>query len=120
MKWIRANIGLGSRLALVALAIQFALAFAHSRDADHHAPGVEIAAADSAADRPGGEPSPASHEANCDICAVMAMAGTALVAPAPALPPPPTGDSSAHAAGPDAPDFASIRGAYQSRAPPVS
>jgi len=29
MKWVRANIGLGARVALFALAVQFALSFGH-------------------------------------------------------------------------------------------
>ena len=93
MKWFRRHIKTGSRLALFALAIQFALSFGHFHfDAAHaalaiqsqadlvHAQNLTVDAAsqaqqqrgDNDTDRPSNEP--------CAICAVMAMANQMLFA----------------------------------------
>jgi hypothetical protein len=124
MTWFRANIRLGSRLALIALAIQFALAFGHA----HHAgqPSHDVGAAHALAsipasdDHAGGEPARDPHQIACDICAVMALAGAALIAPPPALSAPPAGAKTAPAAVVGRLALAPIRGAFQARAPPLS
>lgn len=103
MKWFRSKLKHGSRLALLALAIQFVMSFGH-----HHgaaalaAPVVAVQASglstplttkatvnDSArasAERPAG-PATGHHQDNdfCAVCAVMALAGTVLFTQLPAL-----------------------------------
>jgi hypothetical protein len=106
MKWFRANIKHGSRIALLALAIQFVLSFGH-----HHgaaalaAPAVAMQASDTggaktpatedatvrdsakaAATSPAGPASSHDQESDtCAICAVMALAGTVLFTEPPVL-----------------------------------
>ncbi len=104
MKWFRKHVKQGSRLALFALAIQFALSFGHFHGLAAQAAPASVSALTSAA-AIGSDPldaqatsqdSPASqdddqqdhdrHPADtCAICVVMAMAGTALVSPPPVL-----------------------------------
>ena len=85
MSWLRSNIRHGSRLALFALAIQFVLSFGHFHGvAAKAAPLVQpqagltqpLSAPDEDQQRPA-EP--------CAICAVMALANTALAASPPVL-----------------------------------
>src|SRR6202022_3571174 len=98
MKWFRSNIKHGARLALFALAVQFALSFGHFPllAASEAAPVVQsgltqadtisaqaLAAASNQATQ---QQSPANHDPdqkptdNCAICAVVAMASTVLFA----------------------------------------
>ncbi|MFH1343726.1 MAG: DUF2946 domain-containing protein [Pseudomonadota bacterium] len=94
MKWFRSNIKHGSRLALLALALQFGLSFGHFH-ADATVPSANpqfaIAAATSDAVDPAAS-LPASHDdsghhpgEDCAICTVLALAGTALFATSPPL-----------------------------------
>ena len=101
MKWFRSNIKHGARLALFALAVQFALSFGHFHwlAPTQAAPAVQsnltqqdagkgLAAAGNHATQ---QPSPAHHDPdqqpldNCAICAVVAMASTVLLAAPPLL-----------------------------------
>lgn len=115
MKWFRSNIRLGSRLALLALAIQFLLSFGHfheggaqaasaSMDAKrpglHHRVGVTVAQS-GASDRvsqatplkllspvrskTSDHVPPGQAGDDCAICAVMALAGTVVDAAPPLL-----------------------------------
>jgi hypothetical protein len=105
MKWFRSNIKHGSRLALLALAIQLVLSFGH-----HHgtaalaSPAVAMqpsgastplatkaavanpARASASAESPAG-PASGHHQDSdtCAICAVMALAGTVLFTEPPVL-----------------------------------
>src|ERR1700736_5406508 len=86
MKWFRSNIKQGSRIALFALAIQFALSFGHFH-------GVAAQAEPSAASRSVQQQQPVSdHDSDqhsddtCAICAVTAMAHTVSLAAPPVLP----------------------------------
>lgn len=117
MTWFRANIRLGSRLALIALAIQLALNFGHAHRVDHPAAALELA---DAADHRSDAPSSDHPEAGCGICAVTALAGAALPAPAPTLAAPPSGDGFARTAVVERLALAPVRGAFQPRAPPLS
>jgi hypothetical protein len=85
MSWLRSNIRHGSRLALLALAIQFVVSFGHFHGlAAQAAPSVQslsgltqpFPAPDEDQQRPG-EP--------CAICAVLALANAALSTSPPAL-----------------------------------
>jgi hypothetical protein len=88
MKWFRSNIKHGSRLALLALAIQFALSFGHFHGISAQAaPSVKSIALAAIQNQ---QPS-SSHDSDqqpadaCAICAVMALANAALFATPPAL-----------------------------------
>ncbi|QPF86325.1 DUF2946 domain-containing protein [Bradyrhizobium genosp. L] len=105
MNWFRKHIRTGSRLALFALAVQFMLSFGHFHPLAmvHAAPAVQTglsevdftyigtsATPDLAVQVVQTQPpaqrdndqQPADH---CDICAVMSMAGSVLVATPPVL-----------------------------------
>src|SRR3954462_2167127 len=85
MNWIRRHIRNGSRLALLALAVQVVLSFGHSHASAQTARGgVSIASVQSPGPdhAPGHQPHPAD---DCAICAVMALAGPALAATPPIL-----------------------------------
>ncbi len=96
MKWFRSNIRLGSRLALLALAVQFWMSFGHfhggsalAASADAKRPGrhhiiafhgttaFKAASLGTASQAPLHSPSSDSDQ-DCAICAVMALADTML------------------------------------------
>lgn len=98
MKWFRSNIKHGSRLALLALALQFGLSFGHfhAGAAQAAAQAIQPVAAPSdisAATPDAVDPSaplPASHNEsdqhpgeNCALCAIIALASTVLSATPP-------------------------------------
>lgn len=102
MKWFRSNIRHGSRLALLALAVQFALSFGHFHAAQA-APAIQselssagtfdangLAAANAVDQTARQQPAP-DHDSGqqpgdpCAICAVMALAGNVLLATPPLL-----------------------------------
>jgi hypothetical protein len=105
MRWFRSHIRHGSRLALLALAVQFVLTFGHFHDvAAVAAPAIQSVSAQSesstadrlaaswAADQSAQPQRPDSdHKSNqppgdtCAICAVIAMASTVLFATPPLL-----------------------------------
>jgi Protein of unknown function (DUF2946) len=99
MKRFRKHVKQGSRLALFALAVQFALSFGHfhglAAQAAPVAPSGAAVAVDTGSDTVGNETSSTSSPAgqdhdqqpadSCAICAVMALTGTAMVSPPPVL-----------------------------------
>lgn len=96
MRWFRSNIGLGSRLALFALALQIALTFNHVHVGSLTADAGKSVSV-SVAGRSGGPgPENPSHkpngldDADCPICALILLASTAAPSIAPALPIPGT------------------------------
>jgi hypothetical protein len=141
MKWFRANIKQGSRLALLALAIQFVLSFGHFHpiEAAQAAPELQAAlsqasafrnevfvAADTAhqsADRP---QKPASDNDSgksgdgCAICAVIAMANAVLFATPPLLLVPDAIQFHYRTTDTERVHLNSVRVAFQPRAPPIS
>ena len=134
MTWVRSNIKCGSWIALLALVIQFALSFGHFHPITS-AP--EVGAALSELSFGGGlsnqvaevafKRQPASnHDSDersgdvCAICAVMAMANAALFASPPALPLPQAIELSHPATRGESVRVASVRIAFQPRAPPIS
>lgn len=119
MKWFRSNIRRGSHAALFALAIQFVLSFGHFHPIAAQAAPQSIQASSQRLPTP-------SHDQDqhpddfCAICAVMALASTAMVATPPALPIPqafelrdPPADVTFFHRRP-------ARAPFQSRAPPIS
>jgi hypothetical protein len=85
MNWFRSNIKHGSRLALVALAIQFVLSFGHFHGiAAQAAPVIQSQAG---LTQPSSSPDQDQHHPTdpCRICAVMALANAALFAAPPVL-----------------------------------
>jgi hypothetical protein len=103
MKWFRSNIKHGSRLALLALAIQFGLSFGHFHAiAAPAAPGIQsgLTPVDTYANGPQAtdavrqsyqQQSPSTPDSDqqqgdaCAICAVMALANAVLFATPPLL-----------------------------------
>jgi hypothetical protein len=78
MNWFRSNIKHGSRLALLALAIQFVLSFGHFHAiAAQAAPAIQQAPSNQDSDQQPADP--------CAICAVMALANAVLFASPPVL-----------------------------------
>jgi hypothetical protein len=140
MKWFRSNIRPGSRLALVALAIQFLLSFGHFHGSRAQAASalldakefglhdtarfaaMQSCALDSAphdascpAHEPGGRPT-----ADCAICAVMAQANAMVVAAPVCLPAPQAFALLYSTADAEFVDLNSVRVPFQPRAPPIS
>ena len=118
MQWLRSNIRLGARIALFAIAVQLVLSFGHVHAfATQAAPSIQSAQQQ----LPPQNPDPDQHRDDfCAICAVVAMAGTAVAAAPPALPVPQAFElaPSVTEATFEHPRFA--RAAFQSRAPPLS
>ena len=83
MNWFRSNIKHGSRLALLALAIQFALSFGHFHGiAAQAAPAIQQLSQQA----PSNQDSDHRPTDPCAICAVMALANAVLFATPPVLP----------------------------------
>jgi hypothetical protein len=124
MRWFRANRILGSRLALLALAVQFIVAFGHIHRDDIY--GFARTAAAIAAPVPGGGPPlpgdrPAKHgDDYCAICAAVSLLGNSFAAAAPSLPPPSASHAIEQFDRVAAIFIAPRRAAFQSRAPPAA
>jgi hypothetical protein len=117
MKWVRSNIKLGARVAVFALAVQFALSFGHFHAiATQAAPSIQ-----STQQLP-----PPSHDSDqhpddfCAICAVVALASTAVAAAPPALPLPQAVELPRRITDAAFLHLHATRTAFQSRAPPLS
>jgi hypothetical protein len=134
MKWFRSNIKHGSRLALLALALQFGLSFGHfhagAAQAAAQAIQSVVAQADISATADAVEQSaqlPASdHDSdhhpgeNCAVCAVIALAGTVLFATPPVLRLPQAEAFLYLVTDAAFADLNSVGVAFQPRAPPAS
>lgn len=139
MKWFRSNIRHGSRLALLALAVQFVLSFGHFHAiAAQAAPAIQPALSQTGAYEANSLPvtdavDPSAwqlpapdHDSGqqpadaCAICAVMALAGNVLLAAPPLLPLPQAVEFLYQATDAEFVDLNSVRVAFQARAPPVS
>jgi len=124
MRWFRANRILGGRLALLALAVQFVVAFGHIHHDDIY--GFTRTAAAIAAPVPdGGQPLPGDQPTKhgddyCAVCATMSLLGNSFVAVAPALPLPPASQAIEQLDRVAAIFIAPRRAAFQSRAPPAA
>ena len=144
MKWFRSHIKHGSRLALLALAIQFALSFGHFHAvAAQAAPAIQsgihsvavsadaarargLAALHGTAQSVQGQkqgPKPASdHDTTdaCAICAVIAMANAVLFSTPPLLELPQAVEFLYLTTDAEFIHLNSVRVAFQPRAPPIS
>jgi hypothetical protein len=139
MNWFRKHIKTGSRLALFALAIQFALSFGHFHGvAAQAAPAIQgglsqadlayigTVAAPDAASEAARKQQPSTPESDrqpadaCAICAVMALAGNLLFATPPVLLLPQAVEFLYRTTDAEFAHLGSIHPAFQSRAPPVS
>ena len=139
MNWFRKHLKHGSRLALFALAIQFALSFGHSHGlAAQAAPAIQTNATDAdfayaaglaaqaAADELARKQQPSAPDSdqqpadNCAICAVMSLAGNVLFATPPLLQLPQAVDFLYLTTDAEFVHLGSVRVAFQSRAPPAS
>ena len=142
MKWFRSNIKHGSRLALLALAIQFGLSFGHFHAlAAQAAPAIQSSLVQStpapleasrasglAATEMASQPAPRqrpgsdrdSDSDGCAICAVMAMANAVLFATPPLLVLPQAVELTYLTTDAEFIHLNSVRVAFQPRAPPIS
>jgi hypothetical protein len=123
MKWFRSNIKQGSRLALLALAIQFALSFGHFHGVAQAAPAMQSALAQAAAPQPapGSDQDSDRHASDaCAICAVIAMANATLFATPPLLRLPEAVEFLYRTTDAEFIHLNSLRVAFQPRAPPIS
>ncbi len=132
MKWFRSNIKHGSRLALFALVIQFALSFGHFHaGAAQEAPAVQsgsansLSATDTVSEDPQQQPA-SNHDPDqqqgdvCAICAVLALANTMLFAAPPLLLLPQAIEILYLSTDAEFIHLNSARVAFQPRAPPIS
>jgi hypothetical protein len=138
MKWFRSNIKHGSRLALFALAIQFALAFGHfhgaaalaapaqSGPAQLQPDNFERLSAPDAISRAAQQQPASNHDTDqhpndaCAICAVIALANSGLFAMPPLLSLPQANEFVYLTTDAEFFHLNSARVAFQPRAPPVS
>jgi hypothetical protein len=136
VNWFRKHVKTGSRLALFALAIQFALSFGHFHGvAVHAAPAIQTGAADAglaiaatlaaqaahstAAQQPAGHDTD-QHASDCAICAVLSLANNFMFAAPPLLELPQAVELLHLTTGAEFAHLGSLHRAFQSRAPPVS
>ena len=123
MKWLRSNVKTGSRLALFALALQFALSFGHFHAAAQAAPAIQsgLSYALTTADEPASNPDSDQRPNDpCAICAVIALANSVLFAPPPPLLLPQAIAFLYLATDAEFVHLSAAYPAFQSRAPPIS
>jgi Protein of unknown function (DUF2946) len=137
MKWFRSNIKHGSRLALFALVVQFALSFGHFHAAQA-APALQSGPlqtgtydgsglpAATAVDQSAQQQPASDHDSGqqpgdtCAICAVMALANNVLFATPPLLLLPQAVEFLYQTTDAEFVHLNSARVAFQPRAPPIS
>ncbi len=123
MRWFRANIRFGSRLALFALAVQIVLSFGHVHVSDLAAgtgPNALVVADASGNGHSRNAPAPGALDPACAICALIQLASTSAPSTAPVvLPPTLVGHMEL-----DAPDQAVLATSppahFRARAPPLA
>ena len=134
MKWFRANIKHGARLALLALALQFGLSFGHFHAGVAQAAALAVqsvaAQADITAPPAAVGPSaalPGSHNdsdqhpgEDCAICAVIALARTVLFATPPVILLPQAAAFQYRVTDTAFVELTPVSVAFQPRAPPAS
>lgn len=132
MNWFRSNKKAGSRLALFALAIQFALSSGHFHEAAAHniqgglTDAAPAYAAPDAISETAAQHQPSNHDSDrhpadgCVICTVISLASNALLISSPSLEPPQAIEILRYAANAEFAHLGSHHPAFQSRAPPLS
>jgi len=136
VKWFRKHVKHGSRLALLALAIQFVLSFGHfhavaaapaiaaslaQADLDHaQIPGPPDATSEAAQQQP-----PSNHDSDqpiepCAICAVISLANNLVFSTPPLLLLPEAVELLFLTTDAEFAHLSSVRSPFQSRAPPAS
>ncbi|MFC0242059.1 hypothetical protein [Rhodopseudomonas telluris] len=125
MNWVRAKIGLGARLALIALAIQFVASFGHFDALATPPAQIDAAQLDPALIASTADSAPTDHDHDrtadlCAICAVHAMANAMLDASPPSLPLQVGHGLRYRFAGFAAAEPGQQPGGFQPRAPPLS
>jgi hypothetical protein len=136
VNWFRKHLKHGSRLALFALAIQFALSFGHFHgEVGRAAPALQAGLADAnlalaATLAVQGTPAEAlqqpsnhdtdRHSSDCAICAVLSLANNFLFATPPLLELPQAAELLHLTNGAEFAHLGSLHPAFQSRAPPAS
>ena len=120
MNWFRKHVKSGSRLALLALAIQFALSFGHFHAEIVRAEPAVLAGLTDAAVQPPADHDSDRHSADCAICAVRSLANNVLFATPPHLDLPQVAGLLRLAGGAEFTHPGSPHPAFRSRAPPVS
>ena len=119
MNWFRKHVKTGSRLALFALAIQFALSFGHFHgEVARAAPGLQAGLTE-AVQQPSNHDTD-QHRSDCAICAVLSLANNFLFATPPLLELPQAVELLHLTTGAEFTHLGSLHRAFQSRAPPVS
>jgi hypothetical protein len=120
MKWFRDNLRHGAKLALFALAVQIVLSLGHIHLDDIHAAPINGAITQVQAPSTPDIDHHQQHRVGvpCDICAVMSMAGTALLSAPPILQLPNATELTFSAIKAEFDHLASISGAPQPRGPP--
>ena len=133
MNWFRKHLKHGSRLALFALAIQFALSFGHFHGAaaqtvrfgltdGDRAIAATLATPEAhseASEQPSG-PDTDQQTSDCAICAVLSLANNFLFATPPLLALPQAVELLHLTTGAEFAHLGSLHPAFRSRAPPVS
>jgi hypothetical protein len=137
VNWFRKHLKHGSRLALFALAIQFALSFGHFHgEIARAAPAIQAGLAnadlaiaatpaapqahsEAAQQQPSG-PDTDQHTTDCAICAVLSLASNFMFATPPLLELPQAVELLHLITGAEFAHIGSLHPAFQSRAPPVS
>jgi hypothetical protein len=121
MRWVRARLGAGSRLALFALTLQIALSFGHVHLGDfrHTGGGLAAGGTPSAPSAPTQQPVSDADD-YCAICATIHLTATSLLPQAPQLPVPFAVRRVEHANCVAATFFSTRRAPFQSRAPPLA
>jgi hypothetical protein len=121
MRWVRARLGVGSRLALFALALQIVLSFGHVHlgDFKYGGRGLAVAGTPSGPSAPTQQPISDADD-YCAICATIHLATTSLLPQAPQLPVPFATGPVEHASSVAASSLSTRRAPFQSRAPPLA
>ena len=122
MRWFRDNVRHGSWLALVAIAINFALSFGHVHAVSSHGSDRVIAAVRGASDHgkaPGHSDGPQGDDL-CSICIASSAIANAMAASPPAIPLRLDATVVDRPIPPVRLAVALLRAPFQSRAPPLS
>lgn len=120
MNWFRKHVKSGSRLALLALAIQLALSFGHFHgEIARAAPAIQAGLADATVQPPADHDGD-RHVADCAICAVLSLANNFLSATPPLLELPQAASLLQLTTRAEFAHLGTVHTAFQSRAPPVS